>query len=353
VAVAPVALLAAACGGSGLDKAGATRPAKPVVLTLATHDDATEYGTFAAAVDRLSGGSLRIRIAGNWRATGTRSEIDFERGIVDDVRSGKGQLGIVGVRVWDTLGVMSFQALVAPFLIDSLSLERRALETPFARRALAGLRKMGVVGIALLPGSLRRPLGLTRALVRPQDYQGERIAIRLGNVARATFHALRATAAGSMPSAGDLSGFDGIEVDPLTITENSYDAGAHALTGNVVYWPRALTIVMNRKAFDGLTGTQRQILAAAGRQALMPELARIRHDQGLGLAALCAGTLPIVAASPSERAALRRTVQPVYDQIERNPFTRQWIAQITRLRNQEPAGPAALRCPGHGKETNS
>jgi TRAP-type C4-dicarboxylate transport system substrate-binding protein len=212
---------------------------------------------------------------------------------------------------------------------------------------------MGVVGIALLPGSMRRPLGLTRALVRPQDYQGARIAIRLGNVARATFHALRATAAGSMPSAVDLSGFDGIEVDPLTITENSFDAGAHALTGNVVYWPRAVTVVMNRKAFDGLTSTQRRILTVAGRQALLPELARIRYDEQLGVAALCAGTLPIVSATAAELAALRRAVQPVYDEIERNPLTRRWIAQITRFRDSEPAGSAPLRCPGHGKETKS
>jgi TRAP-type C4-dicarboxylate transport system substrate-binding protein len=353
VSGAAFVLLAAACGGSAFDKAGAARPAKSVVLRLAAHDDGTAYGTFAAAVDRLSGGSLRIRIARNWRASDTRDEIDYERGIVDDVRSGKIQLGIVGVRVWDTLGVDRFQALVAPFLIDTLTLERQALEKPFARQTLASVRKVGVVGIALLPGSLRRPLGLTRVLVRLQDYRGARIAIRLGEVARATFHALGAIPAGSIPSDGSLSGFDGVEIDPLTITENSLDAGAHALTGNVIYWPKAQTIVMNRNSFDRLTQTQQQILAAAGRQALIPELTRLRHDQQLGVAALCAGTLPIVTASSSELAALRRAVQPVYDQLDRNPFTRQWIGQIERFRDAEPAGAAALRCPGRTRKEKS
>jgi TRAP-type C4-dicarboxylate transport system substrate-binding protein len=110
---------------------------------------------------------------------------------------------------------------------------------------------------------------------------------------------------------------------------------------------------MNRNAFDRLTSTQRRILTVAGRQALLPELARIRHDEQLGVAALCAGTLPIVSATAAELAALRRAVQPVYDEIERNPVTRRWIAQITRFRDLEPAGSAPLRCPGHGKETNS
>ena len=348
---AALVFVAAACGGS-FDKAGAVRPSPPVVLTLAAHDDDTAAGTFAAAVDRLSGGSLRIRIAGNWRASGTRREIDFERGMIGDVRSGRVPLGIVGVRVWDTLGVQQFQALVAPFLVNSLALEDRAFETPFARRALAGVRKAGVVGVALLPGPLRRPLGLTRALVRPQDYRRARIAIRLGEVAKATFRALGATPAGSIPSASDLVGFDGVEVDPLTITETSLDAGAHALTGNVIYWPKPQTVVMNRDSFDRLTAAQRQILAAAGRQALLPELARIRRAQQLGVAALCAGTLPIVTASAPELAALHRAVHPVYVQLERNPFTRQWIAQITRFRDEGSAKPTSLRCPGPTKKEN-
>src|SRR5262249_36469459 len=88
---------AAGCRGSHVDKAGGSAPAKPLVLTLATHDDDYAYGTFAAAVARLSGGSMRIRIAMGWRNTGDRAEIDYERGVVADVRSGKVPLGIVGV----------------------------------------------------------------------------------------------------------------------------------------------------------------------------------------------------------------------------------------------------------------
>ena len=83
-----------------------------------------------------------------------------------------------------------------PFLIDSLALERRAIDPPFAGRALAAVRKTGVVGIAVLPGRLRRPLGLTRPLLRPDDYRGARVAIRLGRVAEQTLHALGARTAG-------------------------------------------------------------------------------------------------------------------------------------------------------------
>ena len=55
----------------------------------------------------------------------------------------------VGARVWDTMGVTSLRALVAPFLVDSLALERRVLESPLAAKMLAGLDRAGVVGLAL------------------------------------------------------------------------------------------------------------------------------------------------------------------------------------------------------------
>jgi TRAP-type C4-dicarboxylate transport system substrate-binding protein len=325
-----LAFSAAGCGGGAVDKVGSP-VAKPLVLTLAAHDDDEGYGTFAAAVDRLSHGSIRIRIAENWRVTGTRRELDYERGIVGDVRSGKLPLGIVGVRVWDTLGVESFQALVAPFLVESLALEGRALRSPLVSEALAGVRRDGVVGIALLPGRLRRPLGITGLLRGPADYRGQKIAIRIGAVAEATFRALRAMPKPFIPV--DFTGFDGAEIDPLTVTQNGWDQGVHGLTANVAFWPKPQTILMNRKAFAALTPQQRRILAQAGREALAPELARIARDQRLGISILCGDAgFRLATATPADAAALRKAVQPVYERIERNPLTRRWITQIARER---------------------
>jgi TRAP-type C4-dicarboxylate transport system substrate-binding protein len=334
---AVLAFAAAGCGGS-VDKSGG-RVAKPVVLTLAAHDDDEGYGTFAAAVKRLSGGAIRIRVAENWRVTGDRRELDYERGIIDDVRSGKVAMGIFGVRVWDTLGVRSFQALVAPFLVDSLALEGRALRSPLAPRALAAVGRAGVVGIALLPGRLRRPFGITRLLVAPMDYRGAKVALRLGSVAEETFRALGARPAPEVPV--DFTGFDGAEVDPLTITENGWDHDARGLTANVAFWPKPQTIVMNRRAFDSLTPVQRAILTEAGREALAPELARIARDERLGISILCGDRgFRLATATPAEVAALRRAVRPVYDRIERSLFARRWIAEIERERTQ----PDVVRC---------
>ena len=325
VLLGTVAGAAAGCA-AGVDKAGDAPPPKPLVLTLAAHsDDEEAWKPFAAAVARVSHGTLRIRVLQNWRSRGTVAEITYERGIVSDVRHDKAQLGIVGARVWDTIGVDSFQALVAPFLVDSLQLESRALQTPFAPQALAAVRRAGVVGVALLPGRMRRPLGVHRQLVSVRDYDGARIAIRPSRVAALTFRALAARPAGYIP--GDMSAFDGAEIDPGTVSSEGYDSYSREMTANVVLWPKPWTIIMNRKAFDGLTRSNQQILLTAGRDALSGEGAQVLHDTRAAVLSLCAGRLSFVMATAAERTALRSAVQPVYTRIERSLFTRRWIAR--------------------------
>ena len=173
--LAAVALFAAAaaCAGSDADKAGGEPKAKPIVLTLESEDDLILSGApeFADALERLSSGSMRIEFV----AAGRGAQVNYDRGVVQDVRDGKAQLGIVGVRVWDTLGVTSFQALLAPFLVDSQALQRRVLESPLAVRMLDGIETARVVGVAVLPGPLRRPFGISRILAGPEDYQGAKI----------------------------------------------------------------------------------------------------------------------------------------------------------------------------------
>jgi TRAP-type C4-dicarboxylate transport system substrate-binding protein len=345
VAVALVAA-ATACAGSGGDKAGGSADRKPVVLKLESEDDLTLSGApeFAEVVARLSGGSLRIEFL----QAGRGLEVNFEEGVVEDVRRGKAQLGIVGVRVWDTIGVRSFQALLAPFLVDSYELERRVLESPLAADMLDGVERAGVVGIALLPGPLRRPFGLSLALAGPEDYRGATVGIRPGAVAQATLRALAAAGKGYVP--GSLSGLDAVEIDPKTIAYNGWEG---TLTTNVVLWPKPYSIVMNRRAYEALTAEQQELLRRAGREALAPELRQTVRDAAAGLAEACGlGGLSLATASAGDRAALRAAVQPGYDELERDPRTKELIGAIVDMRGNAPTATTPRRCRPVGGSVN-
>jgi len=339
VALAVLAVSAAACGAGG-DKAGGRPANAAVVLTLEQSDPDYSGAQFAAAVARRSKGSIRIDVNPEWH----RNRVDFERGIVEDVRAHRSDLGVVGARVWDTLGVTSFQALLAPFLVDSLQLERRVLESPLARRMLARVDTAGVVGVALLPGPVRMPFGYQRPLVRRGDYEGFRMGVYPARLETATLRSLGARtrnylSLGGASRDGAIVNFWGIAGRP----------GYHGktLAANVVFWTRPETVVMNRRAFRALTAEQRRILLDAGREAVGARLAEVKRLEKDALVSICARTLArLVTAPAADVAALHTAVRPVYAQLERSRLTRELLSEIRALRGDAPGGNDERRsCP--------
>ena len=253
----------------------------------------------------------------------------------------------VGARAWDTMGVTSFRALLAPFLVDSLELQRRVLESPLGARMLEGLEPLGLVGLALLPGPLRRPVGLTRPLVGPRDYAGATIGIRFGRVAQDTLEALGATP--KVYRIGSLAGLDGAELDLRTIARNGYDArrASSRRTSSSGRAPRRSSSAVPRS-----TGSPRP----SRRSCVAPAARRRRRGRppregaAGGARAVCArGKLSLATASPpSSRRCGRR--QPVYDGSSATRDA-ELIAEIRKLR-RGPSG-ESVRCAAarrHGLE---
>jgi TRAP-type C4-dicarboxylate transport system substrate-binding protein len=332
-----VAFIASACSGASVDKAGGTRTKQPVVLTLANHERAPEdFQYWIEEVRRRSGGSLDIQVSHRWR----EQEADYEKATIADVQAGKVQLAKVAARAYDTVGVTSFQALLAPFLIDNQTLEQRVLESELAGQMLAGTGKLGLVGLAVLPTDLRKPLGLSRPLVRVSDYRGARIGVREGEVAKATFTALGATPVGYVPG-GLLSGLDGAELDLGGIKGNEYDRQAKAVTANVTFWPKPVTVVINRRVFESLTASQQDALRQAGASVISRQLKLMQELTGEDHGSLCRRGLRFLHASDQELAELRRAVQPVYDQLERNPETKSLLQRVLAMKRETHAASTA------------
>jgi TRAP-type C4-dicarboxylate transport system substrate-binding protein len=340
IATLVVAFIASACSGASVDKAGGTRTKRPVVLTLANHEDAPEDIQFwIEEVQRRSGGSLRIQVTNRWRD----QEADYDKGTIADVQAGKVQLAKVAARAYDTVGVTSFQALLAPLLIDNPTLEQRVLESDLAGQLLAGTGKLDLVGLAVLPTRLRKPLGLSQPLVGVEDYRGARIGVREGEVGKATFTALGATPVEYVPG-GPLVGLDGIEADLGVIKGNEYDQQAKAVTANVTLWPKPVTVVINQKVFQSLTASQQDALRGVGPAVVSRQLAFLRglNDEHRGI--LCRRGLRFVRASDRDLAGLRRAVQPVYDTIARNAQTRTLLRRIQAMKHETAAAPDAPAC---------
>src|SRR4051794_41439766 len=216
---AAAAVLLAGCGGGASDKAGGAARVGRHQLTLAY------FGGMPAQVDRfrdkvgdLSGGALGITYREGWR----RGRPDFEAATIRDVAAGRIEMAVVGARAFDRVGVTSFQPLLAPLLVDSYALERKVFEAGIPQRMLGGVPRAGVVGVAVLPGPMRKLLGVTHPFRSPADFAGRVVGLQDSALSAATLKALGATPK-PVPAETELDGLDGYEQQLDSIAGNEYD----------------------------------------------------------------------------------------------------------------------------------
>jgi TRAP-type C4-dicarboxylate transport system substrate-binding protein len=266
---------------------------------------------------------LRIRFENNW-GQGRRG--NAEGNLIRDVKAGKADLGWAGSRAFDLVGDRAFGPLHAPMMIDSYALELKALQDEeVVRPMLQSLDRLGLRGVGVLPGPLRRPLGVRR-LAGPQDWSGMRIGHAGGEQIDASLRAL-----GARPriivSSGEFAGLDGLESHITSIAGNQYHDEAPYLTGNVVLWPRPLVLF----AGDDVTRAQLGVLRRAARAAAPKVVDDLRDSDGERLGVICRQNLKLSFASGSALTRLRQAFRPVYESLERDAATRATLARIERI----------------------
>jgi TRAP-type transport system periplasmic protein len=235
----PVRLIAAAsalltavvgCSSTAPDRAGGNLDTPATVLTLAEVNDSppAQLTAWIKAVQDLSHGSIRIELKNLWHVDESGNEVQTIR----DVERGKADMAWVGARVMDRVGVTSFQALLAPMLVDSYDLETSVFQDGIPAQMVAGVEAAGVVGIGVLPGPMRKVMGIAKPFLTPTDFAGARIADQDSALTQLTLHTLGATAV-PVPGGAKLRGVDGYEQQLESIAGNRYDTVAKFTTANL------------------------------------------------------------------------------------------------------------------------
>jgi TRAP-type C4-dicarboxylate transport system substrate-binding protein len=314
-----------------------------LVLTLASGSSGSgELQVFADEVASRSDGAVRIKFKNEWR----NGQRNFEVGLIGDVRAGKADLGVVGSRAWDAVGVQSFDALQAPFLIGSYTLEQDVLESAIPSKMLRPLAPLGLVGIGVLPGPLRYLLSARRPLRAPADFRGLRIGYQGADEAPDSLRALGARPV-QLPSGAAWQNIDAIEQQLGSIFGNSYDMFARYLTANSPLWPRPNTIFVNDKTFRSLSSSERAALQGAAKSAIPATMAAIRTEDRTAITGLCQRQrIEFVTATPTALAELHLAVAPELARLENNPQTSSFVTAIEAMRGTVGATPEATpRCP--------
>ena len=330
-----VAVLAG-CGSERTDRAGGDKAVKAKVLTMANAQYfPDELAAFRDTVERVSGGRLRLKLINQY---GSGREGNPEVNLIRDVSAGKTDLGWTASRIFDELDVPAFNPLHAPMLIDSYELEEKVLTDDVVDPMLESLGELGLRGLGVLPGPMRRPFG-KHPLVALDDWAGASIGSSGGDQVVTALRSIGARRELDF-GGGHTERIDGLDTHVAAVPPNRYQRTIPYLTGNVVLWARPLVVF----AGPDVSAEDVAVLRQAAKAAVPQALALSRKMESDALAEICRSRLQVVAASPAQIEALRAAFQPVYADLERDAATSRTVARIHELA-QDSAGVDTLRCP--------
>ncbi len=292
-----------------------------------------QVSEFQRLVQELTQGALRLVASGEF----STDDHGVEQAIIRAVADGRLDVGVVGARAFSELGVHDLDALVAPFAIDSVATQRAVLQSDVPDRMLAGLDEVGVVGLAVVGGPLRRPIAAERPLVSLADFAGIPFYSWHGDVMAAAVEALGAVNVDLAPpdrNAGIEDGSIRAYENALPYLAETADRRANIMTANVNLWPAVAVIIANPDTLDriGASGTG---LEAAAEQVAESALDLFGDDREVARRACEAGA-GFAVATTADLAELYAAVASVIDEMAQDAATAGYLAEIATLRGDRP-----------------
>ena len=342
-------LLVAGCTGPGTGKAGgapAAAPAGTITLTFASADLLPVDDMFASLVNQDSGGHLRLRMV----------RYDYNSPSVDqmvaaDMHKGKLDVGDVGSRAWESLGVTAFRAYQDPFLITSRELLDAAVTGPVAAGLLATLEPAGITGLAIAPDSIRY-LYSTRPLTTLAQFRGAKIRINDSDTTSEVLTALGATPVTDLPSdpAAVQALRDGkltaIESNPVSAMEHGYLHAAPYVVVNVPLFAKTTTFAINSAKLARLPARDAGWLRQAARQAVTSEATSAGDRTMWGT--LCGQGLKPLVLTGQQLTAWQNAEAPTYANIAADDQTTLAVDRIGALATTQPRMDPWATCHGVG-----
>jgi TRAP-type C4-dicarboxylate transport system substrate-binding protein len=341
------ALLVAGCDGPGTGKAGGAPAAVPtgtITLTFASGDLKPVDATFANLVNRDSGGHLRLRTV---RYDYNSPSVDQR--VAADLKNGKLDVGDVGSRAWESLGVSAFRAYQEPFLIASRELLDAAVTGTVASGLLATLKPAGITGLAIAPDSVRY-LYSTRPLTTPAQFSGAKIRINDSATTNEVLAALGATPVTGMPSGSATvqALHDGrltaIESNPVNAMQNGYLAAAPYVAVNAPLFAKTVTFAVNSARLGHLPARDAGWLRQAAQQAAAAEATSAADRTIWGT--LCGQGLKPLALTAQQLTVLQTAEASTYADLAADAPTTLAIDRIGSLAITEPRTDAWATCHG-------
>lgn len=267
---------------------------------------------FKELAERMTAGQVQVEVYPN-------SQLYKDREELEALQLGAVQMLAPSLAKFSPLGVKEFEAFDLPYIFPDKAALYKITEGRIGADLLRKLEPKGITGLAFWDNGFKI-MSANRPLMSPADFQGLRMRIQASMVLDAQMRALGARPqvlafSEAAPALRD-GVVEGTENTPSNMyTQRMHETQSHLTVSNHGYLGYA--VIVNRKFWNGLPSGIRSTLTRAMREATAYEKTIAQRANDDAMAEIrAAGTTSIHVLNPAQQAEWRRTMQPVYKQME-------------------------------------
>ena len=288
---------------------------------------------FADAVDKASGGKMKVRAIG---AAALGPDTQMQQALI-----GGAQEMMVGSTA-TLVGITKEMALWdTPFLFSNVKEADALLDGPIGDKVKAKLQEKGLVGLVYWENGFRNLTNSKRPVNKMEDLDGIKLRVMQNNVFLTSFNTLGANAVpmsfSELFGALETKTVDGQENPFNTILSSKfYEVQKYLTVTNHVYSP--WIVLVSKKWWDGLSKDEQKVLNDAAKLSRDFERKDTREEAAKAVADLKGKGMQVNELSRAEADRMRNKLTRVYAQIAADVGMDTWIEtqnQLMKLRGQK------------------
>ena len=288
---------------------------------------------FADAVDKASGGKMKVRAIG---AAALGPDTQMQQALI-----GGAQEMMVGSTA-TLVGITKEMALWdTPFLFSNAKEADALLDGPIGDKIKAKLQDKGLVGLVYWENGFRNLTNSKRPVNKMEDFDGIKLRVMQNNVFLTSFNTLGANAVpmsfSELFGALETKTVDGQENPYNTILSSKfYEVQKYLTVTNHVYSP--WIVLVSKKWWDGLSKDEQKVLNDAAKLSRDFERKDTREEAAKAVADLKAKGMQVNELPRAEADRMRNKLTRVYALIAADVGMDTWIEtqnQLVKLRAQK------------------
>jgi C4-dicarboxylate-binding protein DctP len=266
---------------------------------------------FKELAEKYTEGKVKVEVYPNSQLYKDKEELEaLQLGAVQMLAPSNSKFGPIGIK--------EFEVFDLPYILPDLATLRKVTDGPLGARLLKLLDSKGMTGLAYWDNGFKQ-MTANKKLLAPSDYKGMKFRIQSSKVLEAQFRALGAIpqvmAFSEVYQALQTGVVDGQENTPSNIyTQKMHEVQKFTMLTNHGYI--GYVVVVNKKFWDGIPADTRGQLEKAMKEATAYGNSQSAKENDEALAEMKkSGKTEFVTLTPEQDAAMRKAVEPVYNDV--------------------------------------